>query len=116
MDRLLKSRNYLMKCLGFVLLLGFISLVAIGGCNNDNANAHGEAHEDVDFFVDGISGEIDKADFSLRVSPSGGLASKDTAKTLDGLLRNIRNISNAEDIFSKMGRSNVIGGVDCLEL
>jgi len=34
MSRLLKSQNYLMKCLGFVLLFGFISLGAIGGCNN----------------------------------------------------------------------------------
>ena len=58
MDRLLKSRNYLMKCLGFVLLLGFISLGAIGGCNNDNAKAQGEADVEVDFLVDVISGEV----------------------------------------------------------
>ena len=31
----IKSRNYLKKCLGFILLLGFISLGAIGGCNNN---------------------------------------------------------------------------------
>jgi len=30
-----KSQNYLMKCLGFVLLFGFILLGAIGGCNNN---------------------------------------------------------------------------------
>jgi len=36
MIRLLKSRDCLMKCLGFVLLFGFISLGAIGGCNNNN--------------------------------------------------------------------------------
>ncbi len=36
MRRLIKSRNYLMKCLGFVLLFGFISLGAIGGCNDSN--------------------------------------------------------------------------------
>ena len=35
MSRLLKSRDYLMKCLGFVLLFGFISLGAIVGCNNN---------------------------------------------------------------------------------
>jgi len=34
MRRLIKSRNYLKKCLGFLLILGFISLGAIGGCNN----------------------------------------------------------------------------------
>jgi hypothetical protein len=31
-----------MKCLLFVLLFGFISLGAIGGCNNDNAKAQGD--------------------------------------------------------------------------
>ena len=36
MNRLLKSQNYLMKCLGFVLLFGFISLGTIGGCNTNN--------------------------------------------------------------------------------
>ena len=30
-----ESRDYLMKCLLFVLLFGFISLGAIGGCNNN---------------------------------------------------------------------------------
>jgi len=37
MSRLIKSQDYLMKCFGFVLLLGFISLGTIGGCNNKNA-------------------------------------------------------------------------------
>lgn len=66
--------------------------------------------------VDGIAGEIDQADFTLRVSPSGGRASEDTADTLDGVIRNIRNISNAEDIFNKAARSNVIGGFDAWEV
>jgi len=51
MSRLLKSRDYLMKCLGFVLLFGFISLGTIGGCNNngggnDLAILLGEHRED----------------------------------------------------------------------
>ncbi len=66
--------------------------------------------------VDGISGEIEKADFTLRVSPSGGLASEDTAKTLDGLIRNIRNISEAEDIFNQAGRANVVAGFAAWEI
>ena len=37
MSGLLKSRDYFIKCLGFVLLFGFISLGAIGGCNNDGS-------------------------------------------------------------------------------
>ena len=66
--------------------------------------------------VDGVAGEIDKANFTLRVSPSGGLASEDTAKTIDGLFRNIRNISDAEYIFDQAGRSNIIGGFDAFEM
>lgn len=66
--------------------------------------------------VDGISGEIDKADFTLRVSPSGGEASEKTAKTIDGLIRNIRNVSSAEDIFNAASRSNVISGFDVVEV
>ncbi len=41
MSGLLKSRGYLMKCLGFVLLFGFISLGAIGGCNNNGGGQDG---------------------------------------------------------------------------
>ncbi len=39
MRRLIKSRNYLKKCLGFLLILGFISLGAIGGCNNNGGDS-----------------------------------------------------------------------------
>lgn len=66
--------------------------------------------------VDQIAGEIDQSDFTLRVSPSGGAASEATAKTLDGLIRNIRNISSAEHVFQAAGRSNVIGGFDAWEV
>jgi len=41
MSRSLKSRDYLMKCLGFVLLIGFISLGAIGGCGNNGGEQDG---------------------------------------------------------------------------
>ena len=43
--------------------------------------------------VDQISGEIEQSDFGLNVSPSGGDSSVDVAKTYDGLIRNIRNMS-----------------------
>lgn len=66
--------------------------------------------------VDQISGEIDQSDFTIKVSPSGGDASMDTAKTLDGLIRNIRNISNAERVFAQASRSNVVGGFDAWEV
>jgi len=41
MGRLLKSQDYLMKSLLFVLLFGFISLGAIGGCNNNGGGDSG---------------------------------------------------------------------------
>jgi len=51
MSRLLKSQDYLMKCLGFVLLLGFISLGAIGGCHNNSGDQEDtQALTERDFF------------------------------------------------------------------
>ena len=38
MGNMIKPKYYLMKCLGFIMLFGFISLGAIGGCNNNNGN------------------------------------------------------------------------------
>lgn len=66
--------------------------------------------------IDQISGEMENADFSLRVRPSGGDASKDVAQTFDGLIRNIRNISNAEHVFNASGRNMVISGQDGWEI
>ena len=66
--------------------------------------------------VDQISGEIDNADFTIRVRPSGGEATKDNAKIFDGLIRNIRNVSNAEMVFKTASRSAVTGGIDGFEI
>lgn len=66
--------------------------------------------------VDQISGEIEQSDFSLNVSPSGGESSSVLAKTYNGLIRNIRNISNADMAFNDASRSNVIGGFDAVEV
>ncbi len=41
MSRLLKSQNYLMNYFVFVLLLGFISLGAIGGCSDNGSDDNG---------------------------------------------------------------------------
>jgi len=50
---LLKSRDYLMKCLLFVLLLGFISLGTIGGCGNNGGEQDGtQALTENDFVKD----------------------------------------------------------------
>lgn len=66
--------------------------------------------------VDQVAGEMENAAFSLRVRPAGGEASKETAKTFDGLIRNIRNISNAENVFNSAGRSMITGGMDGWEI
>lgn len=62
--------------------------------------------------IDQISGEIDKADFDIKVRPAGGEASKDTAEILDGMIRNIENISNASTVFSAAGRGMITSGID----
>jgi len=66
--------------------------------------------------IDNISGEIKESDFTIRSSPAGGESTEDLAKTYDGLIRNIRNISNAETVFNQAGRSMVIGGFDAWEV
>tara|TARA_B100000795_G_scaffold115731_1_gene85936 strand:+ start:244 stop:2454 length:2211 start_codon:yes stop_codon:yes gene_type:complete len=62
--------------------------------------------------VDQVAGEIELSDFSINVSPAGGAASKETAKLLSGLIRNIENISYATDIYSASARSMVTSGLD----
>lgn len=66
--------------------------------------------------VDQIAGEIQQADFSIKVRPAGGESDDDTADTYDGLIRNIRNISNAEHVFNEAARSMVTGGIDGWEV
>lgn len=62
--------------------------------------------------VDQIAGEMEQADFDIKIRPAGGDATKDLAKTFDGLIRNIENLSNATDVFNAAGRSMVTGGMD----
>lgn len=62
--------------------------------------------------VDQISGEMEQADFDIRIRPGGGDATKDLALTYDGMIRNIENISGAVDIFNAAARSMVTGGMD----
>ena len=66
--------------------------------------------------VDGIAGEIQGADFDIRVRPMGGDATKDIAKTYDGLIRNIETISNASDVYSAAARDMVGAGIGGWEI
>jgi len=62
--------------------------------------------------VDDIAGAIEQKDFDLQISPAGGEATKDLAKTYDGLIRNIQNLSNATDIYDASTRFMVRAGMD----
>jgi len=61
--------------------------------------------------VNRVAGAIDKSDFGINITPSGGQASIDVAKTYQGLIRNIQNISNAVHVFNQAGRAMVTGGI-----
>jgi len=62
--------------------------------------------------IDQISGEMEQADFDIKIKPAGGAATKDNAKILDGLVRNIETMSSASAIYNRAGRSMVTGGID----
>lgn len=62
--------------------------------------------------VDAIAGEIEQADFDIRVRPAGGDATKETAKVLDGLIRNIENMSRAGNVYNQAARRMVACGFD----
>ncbi len=62
--------------------------------------------------VDQIAGELDQADFDIKVKPAGGDATKDIAQIYDGMIRNIENISSASEVFSDAARSMITCGLD----
>jgi len=66
MSRFLKSQEHFMKCLGFVLLLGFISFGAIVGCNN---NGGGGSSQDTQALTEN---DFSK-DPGLSADPTGGV-------------------------------------------
>jgi hypothetical protein len=63
--------------------------------------------------VDDIAGPIEQKDFDIQILPAGGDATKELAKTYDGLIRNIQNLSNATDIYQDASRDNIRAGFDC---
>jgi hypothetical protein len=66
--------------------------------------------------IDQVVGEMDNADFTLKVRPSGGQATKGNAKVFDGMIRNIMNISNAENVFHQASKGFVTTGMDGWEV
>lgn len=61
--------------------------------------------------VDQVAGEIDSADFDIRVRPAGSDSSVELAKIYDGMVRNIESISNASRIFSQAARNMIVSGL-----
>jgi len=62
--------------------------------------------------VDDIAGAIEQSDFDIQILPAGGDATKALAKTYDGLIRNIQNLSNATDTYDAATRFTVRAGMD----
>jgi len=62
--------------------------------------------------VDQVAGELEQADFDIRVNPAGGSATKDVANTFDGMIRNIENISDAKVTYNQAARGMVTTGYD----
>lgn len=61
--------------------------------------------------IDQITGEIDQADFDIRIRPGGGEATKETAAVYDGIIRSIERSSSAQHIYSQGGRAAVTAGI-----
>jgi|TARA_R110000765_G_scaffold11593_3_gene36615 hypothetical protein len=67
-------------------------------------------------FIDQVSGQMQSMDFDIKVRPQSGDASKDVAKTLDGLVRNIEVVSNAKMTYDSAGRNMITAGLDGWEV
>lgn len=65
---------------------------------------------------DQITGEMTASDFAITVAPTGGEATEETAEVIAGIIRHIENISNASELYSRIGKSLVMGGLDGLEV
>lgn len=60
--------------------------------------------DEVNPLVDDVLGEMETAEFSIRVSPSGNAASRETANIYEGIIRTIENISSASEIYMEAAR------------
>lgn len=62
--------------------------------------------------IDQIVGEMDQSSFAISVSPASSGASKDIALVYEGLIRNIEQMSGADEIYSGAARGMVTCGMD----
>lgn len=82
----------------------------------DNAGRYRGEFDQISPINDQISGEMSNAEFAISVSPAGGGATEETADVYAGLIRNIENISNASTLYSQIGDSIVMAGLDGFEV
>tara|TARA_R110000803_G_scaffold199422_1_gene263480 strand:+ start:2470 stop:4617 length:2148 start_codon:yes stop_codon:yes gene_type:complete len=66
--------------------------------------------------VDSIAGEMEQNEFAIRIKSTGSNGSEDTAETIEGLIRNIQNISGASLVYSAVSRSLVGSGLGGIEI
>jgi hypothetical protein len=66
--------------------------------------------------VDSIAGEMEQNVFAIKVQSTGSTSSKETAETIEGLIRNIENISGASLIYSSICRALVGSGLGGFEI
>lgn len=66
--------------------------------------------------INQIVGEVYSAEFTGRVRPAGGEASKETAKVIDGLIRTIRNKSKFNRIINQSARRVATSGIGGWEI
>ena len=62
--------------------------------------------------IDNTAGEIEQNEFQAKVDPMGAGASKDTAKVLNGVIRNIQVASNASRTYQRAGKKMIQIGFD----
>jgi hypothetical protein len=79
---------------------------------NSNEEKPRYTFDQVNPIVDQVASEIEQSDYDIRVSPAGGNATKDIAVTIDGIIRNIEQMSNAKTVYAQAARNMVIGGMD----
>jgi hypothetical protein len=82
----------------------------------ENESRYRGTFDQVSPILDQISGEMDEANFGIEVSPAGGGATEDVAEVYGGIVRNIENISNTSMLYSEVGKSMIMAGLDGLEV
>lgn len=66
--------------------------------------------------VNDIAGDIKKTSFGIRVQPAGGDATLDLAKSINGIIRNIQNVSNAKHIYHSAAKKSIKCGLSGWEV